>query len=123
MIELLVYTLLLVADSIITWVNPVAGAFFTIALIFGNIVYLEKISNATKRRTIHEFLPALVIWAAAFLLDQWQDYAWGLLSIVILTGRLVDLSSRSAAKKRVHPRKVVRRVGPSAHRGRMPTSR
>src|SRR5579864_840741 len=80
----------------------------------------RAISKARKRRAIQEILPSIATMLLAFVLHQELDYVWGLLSVTILFGRLVDLYSQPTPKRL--SRRRVGRSGPS-HPGTRTRSR
>ncbi len=116
-VALLVYLVLLSVGIVASLLYPLAGVLFTTVLIIGNLLYIQKISEGTKRLVKQEFLPVLVTWGTAFVLQQWLDYLLGMLSLIALAYRAVDLYSRAAATQRPHPRHLIgRKIGPTTRK-------
>src|SRR2546427_7474425 len=63
----IVYVILLAIAYIVGLVNPVAGAWFTIILLLGNVAYLYKISEASWRFVKQQILPVSVTLVMAVL--------------------------------------------------------
>lgn len=116
LVALVGYLVVLSTGAIISVLSPFWGAWYSIVIILANLGYLYKVSDESKRRVVRDILPTLATLLVAYLLGQSLDYVWGMLSLVVLLARLVDVDSRPPMKKHSYSHHGRRTFGGSRRR-------